>query len=61
LVIDAAGVDAWTPLANALAYRAENGWIRETYVGGRCVRTREQSAPAQAFEAIGRLLPSLHL
>jgi len=61
LVIDAAGVDAWTPLANALAYRAENGWIRETYVGGRCVRTREQPAPAQAFEAIGRLLPSLHL
>lgn len=61
LVIDANHVDAWAPLANTLVYRAENGWIRETYVAGRCVRTREQAAPADALRAVAALLPVLHL
>jgi 5-methylthioadenosine/S-adenosylhomocysteine deaminase len=60
-VIDADGVDGWTPLVNALVYRAENGWVRETYVGGRCVRTRDQSAPAAAVSAMRSLLPRLAL
>lgn len=31
------GVDPWSPLLNALVYRAQTDWIRETYVGGRRV------------------------
>jgi len=61
LVIDATRVDAWAPLANALVYRADNSWIRETYVSGRCVRSHEQSAPVQAVRALAELLPMLHL
>lgn len=36
-VVDAAGIDSWSPAVNALVYRGENGWIRQTFVGGRCV------------------------
>ncbi len=61
VVIDAAGVDAWTPLVNALVYRAENGWVRETYVGAKRVRVRGQEAPAQAVTALRALLPTLRL
>jgi 5-methylthioadenosine/S-adenosylhomocysteine deaminase len=61
VVIDAAWIDPWTPLASALAYRAENGWVRETYVGGRCARTREQPAPSDARKAVAQLLPALRL
>jgi 5-methylthioadenosine/S-adenosylhomocysteine deaminase len=61
IVIDASGVDPWTPLANALTYRAENSWILETYVGGQCVRRREDRAPARALEALANVLPNLHL
>ena len=33
-------VDPWSPLLNALVYRAQPLWIRETYVGGRRVYAR---------------------
>ncbi|HET7813605.1 MAG TPA: amidohydrolase family protein [Candidatus Baltobacteraceae bacterium] len=36
-VVDAAGIDSWSPAVNALVYRAENGWVRQTFVGGRSV------------------------
>lgn len=49
VAIDASLIDPWTPLANALVYRAENAWVRETYVGGRRVRERGQEPPAQAL------------
>jgi 5-methylthioadenosine/S-adenosylhomocysteine deaminase len=61
ITIDAAGVDPWTPLVNALVYRAENRWVRETYVAGRRVRSRDESPPARAANAIGALLRSLTL
>lgn len=34
-VVDLSGIDPWSPLVNALVYRAQPAWIRETYVGGR--------------------------
>ncbi len=61
VVVDAAGMDPWTPAANALVYRAENAWILETYVGARCVRIAGQSAPEQARKALARTLPNLRL
>jgi len=61
ITVDAAGVDPWTPLANALVYRAENAWVRETYVGGRRVRTRGDAAPQGAAQGLHSLLASLTL
>lgn len=61
LVIDAAKIDAWSRPVNALVYRAEDSWVRETYVGGRRVRTRESKPPAQADKALRDLLPALSL
>ena len=42
LVLDLRAVDPWTPLQNAVVYRAESGWIKETFVGGRCVWRQEE-------------------
>ncbi len=61
VAIDASRVDSWSPLANALVYRADNSWIRETYVAGRLVRSYEQAAPAQAHRELAKLLAMLHL
>ncbi|MBV8118239.1 MAG: amidohydrolase family protein [Candidatus Eremiobacteraeota bacterium] len=40
-VMDVCGVDPWTPLINAVVYRAESAWIKETFVGGRRVARQE--------------------
>ncbi len=61
LVLDARQVDAWAPLVNAIVHRAENSWVRETYVAGRLVRSREQDVPDNALRAVAALLPLLHL
>lgn len=37
IVIDTAGIDDWSPALNAIVYRGENGWVRETVVAGRTV------------------------
>jgi 5-methylthioadenosine/S-adenosylhomocysteine deaminase len=60
-VIDADGIDPWAPAVNALVYRCENGWVRETHVGGRQVRVRGGQAPRSAADAIAGLLPNLRL
>jgi 5-methylthioadenosine/S-adenosylhomocysteine deaminase len=60
-VVDAGGIDPWSPAVNAVVYRAENAWVRETHVGGRQVRVREAEAPRSAADAIAGLLPKLHL
>ena len=47
VVIDASRIDPWSPPVNALVYRAEDAWIRETYVGGKLVWNGERSALSQ--------------
>ena len=59
IVIDASGVDPWVPLANAIVYRAENRWVRETFVGGQCVHAQGQPAPVEARHFLESLLPEL--
>ena len=53
-VVDAAGIDPWSPAVNALVYRGENRWIKETYVSGTRVYDGERSALAR--RADGALL-----
>ena len=36
-VLDARPIDPWSPALNAIVYRGENSWVRETYVAGRRV------------------------
>jgi len=62
LIVDASGVDPWSPAVNALVYRAENAWIRETYVSGKQVYSGERSALAQeAGAALTHLAHTLDL
>ena len=61
VAIEARAIDPWTPAVNALAYRAENGWVRETYVGGRCVRSAVDRAPGEALSALESLGPLLKM
>ncbi|MBV9149544.1 MAG: amidohydrolase family protein [Candidatus Eremiobacteraeota bacterium] len=35
IVIDASAIDPWSPVVNALVYRAESSWIRQTFVRGK--------------------------
>jgi 5-methylthioadenosine/S-adenosylhomocysteine deaminase len=60
-VVDLAASDPWIPLCNQIVYRAESAHVRETYVGGRLVRTHTDQAPPQAAAALRSLLPRLHL
>lgn len=60
-VLDSAGIDPWGPAVNAVVYRADNAWVRETHVGGRLVRARGAEAPRAAADAIAGLLPNLCL
>jgi len=62
VVLDASSIDPWAPDVNALVYRGENAWVRETYVGGR--RTREgvrTEGAERSARALTAILPSLHL
>ncbi len=61
VVLHATGIDPWAPAANAVVYRADSAWVRETYVGGRCVRRAGQGPPCGALDAIAALLPNLRL
>jgi 5-methylthioadenosine/S-adenosylhomocysteine deaminase len=61
IVMDAGGADEWIPLRNHVVYRAENAHVRETYVSGRLVRSREDPAPRGAADALAALLPQLRL
>jgi 5-methylthioadenosine/S-adenosylhomocysteine deaminase len=40
-------VDSWSPLVNALVYRANASWVRETYVGGRRVYDGSRGSQTQ--------------
>jgi 5-methylthioadenosine/S-adenosylhomocysteine deaminase len=48
LVLDASRVDPWSPEVNAIVYRAENGWVQASFVGGVRVYTGERSQLAQS-------------
>lgn len=60
-VVDLSRTDPWAPLYNHLVYRAESADVLETYVGGRRVRERGQTAPAHALQALQHVLPRLRL
>ena len=61
-VLDAREIDAWSPAVNALVYRGENRWVRETYVSGKRVYDGERSAvAAQADAALTQLAQTLDL
>ncbi len=59
-LIETTGIDPWSPALNALVYRAENGWVRETYVSGRRVY-RRGAAPQGLAERLQNMLGRLHL
>ncbi len=58
-VIDAEPIDAWSPPLNALVYRAENSWVRQTFVGGRPVWGRGDTTVQPARAAMARRMQSL--
>jgi 5-methylthioadenosine/S-adenosylhomocysteine deaminase len=60
-VIDVTHMDPWIPLCNQIVYRSQGRDVRETFVGGRLVRSRHQESPAGAKQAVSELLPLLHL
>lgn len=41
VVLDASAIDPWSPAANALVYRGQDGWVQAVYVGGRRVYAGE--------------------
>lgn len=43
LVVDARGIDPWSPPVNAVVYRGEAAWVQATFVGGRRAYTGEAS------------------
>jgi len=61
IVLDIRTADPWVPLHNQIVYRAQDADVRETYVGGKLVRTRHQAPPAHAKTAVAKLLPMLKL
>lgn len=61
-VLDASGIDAWSPAVNAVVYRGENRWVRETFVSGKRVYDGERTALArQADGALTQLAQTLDL
>lgn len=61
IVLDVANVDPWIPLPNHVVYRAENGDVLETVVGGVRVRQKNDAPPAGALQALESLVTQLHL
>ncbi|MBV9402968.1 MAG: amidohydrolase family protein [Candidatus Eremiobacteraeota bacterium] len=65
VVIDASHVDPWSPAVNAIVYRGEDNWIVQTFVGGRCVYSRDAEAQNRLLErsreAVGKIALRLRL
>jgi len=51
VVLDASQIDPWSPPLNALVYRGENAWVRQTYVEGKCVYDGQKSVLGTKAEA----------
>ncbi|HLY01573.1 MAG TPA: amidohydrolase family protein [Candidatus Cybelea sp.] len=47
VVLDASGIDPWSPDCNALIYRGQDAWVQATFVSGRRVYTGEASSLAR--------------
>jgi 5-methylthioadenosine/S-adenosylhomocysteine deaminase len=47
VVLDASGIDPWSPECNALVYRGQDSWVQATFVNGRRVYVGEASPLAQ--------------
>ena len=52
-VLDARAVDPWSPALNAIVYRGENSWVRETYVAGH--RVWDGAGSSLVETALGKL------
>jgi 5-methylthioadenosine/S-adenosylhomocysteine deaminase len=61
VVLDASPIDSWTPDVNAVVYRAQDAWVKETYVGGELVHRREDGADADVRGAVEALAARLSL
>ena len=62
LAVDASRIDPWSPALNALVYRAQDAWIRETYVSGEPVWSGERSVLAlEADEKLTEISHTLQL
>lgn len=62
VVVDASQIDPWSPVVNALVYRGENAWVKQTYVRGKCVYDGQKSALwAHADAAMAQLAQTLDL
>jgi 5-methylthioadenosine/S-adenosylhomocysteine deaminase len=60
VVLDAAGIDPWSPPLQALIYRGEDAWVQATFVGGRRAYTGEPSPLASsARESAARVAQRL--
>jgi 5-methylthioadenosine/S-adenosylhomocysteine deaminase len=47
VVLDASGIDPWSPESNALVYRGQDAWVQATFVNGRRVYFGEASPLAR--------------
>jgi 5-methylthioadenosine/S-adenosylhomocysteine deaminase len=48
VVLDASGVDSWSPPLQALVYRGQDAWVQAAFVGGRRVFVGEPSPLARS-------------
>lgn len=56
VVLDAAGIDPWSPPCNAVVYRGEDSWVQAAFVGGKRVYAGEPSLLAvEAREETARI------
>ncbi|HTX60642.1 MAG TPA: amidohydrolase family protein [Verrucomicrobiae bacterium] len=60
LVLDAAGIDPWSPAVNAVVYRASDAWVQAAFTSGRRVYVGEPSPLARkARESVARIAERL--
>ncbi|MDQ6823022.1 MAG: amidohydrolase family protein [Candidatus Eremiobacteraeota bacterium] len=60
-VLDAQSIDPWSPALNAIVYRADSSWVRETYVAGRRVWNGASSIGEVASQKLRTIAQRLDL
>ena len=61
IVIDASAIDPWSPAVNALVYRGESAWVRQTFVRGRQAYDADHASSPQAKAAVAKIARRLDL
>ena len=61
IVIDASKIDSWSPAINAIVYRGESDWIKQTFVSGKEVYAAGQSSQEHSKAALGKISHTLRL